>query len=74
MTIPEFIARCDAFCAAHDVKRVWLSKRLFADTYRLGHLADGTTDVGVKRLQKAAEDLGALERERTAAAKRSAAA
>jgi hypothetical protein len=61
MTISDFIARCDRYCAAADVTRVWLSKRLFNDTYRLGQLADGESDIGVKRLTRAAQDLEALE-------------
>lgn len=71
MDIPAFIARCDDFCARHDVTRVWLSKRLLDDTYRLKKLAEGQVDIGVKRLQRAADDLAELE---AAAAKRSAAA
>lgn len=61
MTIPDFIARCDRYCAAADVSRTWLSKRLFADTFRLQSLADGKSDVGVNRLARAAADLDALE-------------
>lgn len=61
MTIAEFIARCDAYCEKASVTRVWLSKRLFSDTYRIGDLADGKTDVGVKRLTRASEDLSELE-------------
>lgn len=64
MNIPDFIARCDAYCAAARVSRVWLSKRLFQDTYRLEQLASGETDVGVKRLERAAEDLADLEHRR----------
>ena len=63
MSIPDFIARCDTFCEARGVSRVWLSKRLFADTYRIEQLASGDTDVGVKRLERAVEDLADLERE-----------
>lgn len=61
MTIPEFIRRCDAYCQAAKVGRVWLSKRLLADTYRLEHLAGGRVDIGVKRLERALSDLAALE-------------
>ncbi len=61
MTIPEFIDRCDRYCEAAGVSRVWLSKRLFADTNRLADLADGGSDVGVKRLAKASADLNVLE-------------
>lgn len=64
MSISDFIARCDAYCAATGVSRVWLSKRLFQDTYRLDHLAEGKTDVGVKRLERAADDLAGLEHQR----------
>lgn len=74
MTIPEFISRCDAFCERHDVTRVWLSKRLFQDTYRLRDLAEGTADVGVKRLDRACDELAALEIERLAPAGRPEAA
>lgn len=61
MTIPDFIARCDRYCETTGAKRVWLSKRLFQDTYRLDQLASGATDVGVKRLERAVRDLRALE-------------
>lgn len=61
MNIPDFIARCDRYCLDAGVSRVWLSKRLFADTTRLEDLAGGGSDVGVKRLSRAANDLGALE-------------
>ena len=61
MTIAEFIKRCDHYCGAADVSRVWLSKRLFADTFRLQSLADGKSDVGVRRLERAVADLAALE-------------
>ena len=60
MTITNFIARCDAYCEAAGVSRVWLSKRLFNDTFRLGQLAAGTSDVGVMRLERAERDLAAL--------------
>lgn len=63
MTIPEFIARCDAYCEATGRTRVWLSKSLFADTFRLRNLADGSADIGVKRLERAIDDLTALEAE-----------
>lgn len=62
MTIEQFIARCDRYCADADVSRVWLSKRLFSDTDRLNQLATGGSDVGVNRLARAARDLAALER------------
>lgn len=61
MTIEQFIIRCDRYCRVADVSRVWLSKRLFSDTDRLTQLAGGTSDVGVKRLERAAADLAALE-------------
>ena len=61
MSIPDFISRCDRYCQAADVSRVWLSKRLFTDTNRLSDLASGTSDVGVKRLERAVADLAALE-------------
>jgi hypothetical protein len=41
--------------------RVWLSKRLFQDTYRLRDLAEGTSDVGVKRLEQASDQLAQME-------------
>ena len=62
MSIPDFIARCDAYCEARGVTRVWLSKRLFADTYRLKELAEGNADVGVKRLERAVADLEEMEK------------
>jgi hypothetical protein len=61
MSIPDFIARCDRYCAASGRGRVWLSKRLFDDTNRLEVLAGGKSDVGVKRLERASRDLAALE-------------
>lgn len=60
MTITNFIGRCDAYCEAAGVSRVWLSKRLFNDTFRLEQLAAGTSDVGVMRLERAERDLAAL--------------
>jgi len=61
MTISDFIQRCDAFRAKRGVTRVWLSKRLLGDTYRLEKLASGEVDIGVKRLERAMNDLAALE-------------
>jgi hypothetical protein len=74
MSIPDFIARCDAYCTATGVSRVWLSKRLFQDTYRLEQLASGETDVGVKRLERAADDLAGLEHQRRSGEPQGAAA
>ncbi|QTC88166.1 hypothetical protein [Brevundimonas pondensis] len=62
MLIPDFIARCDAFCEAHGQSRVWLSKRLFNDTFKIENLDAGATDIGVRRLAKAEVDLAALEK------------
>jgi hypothetical protein len=64
MNITDFVAACDAFCARHNVTRVWLSKRLLADTYKLDNLAKGSVDIGVKRLEQAFADLAGLEKER----------
>lgn len=61
MTISDFISRCDRYCADAGVSRTWLSKRLFADTFRIQSLADGKSDVGVNRLARAMSDLEALE-------------
>lgn len=61
MSIPDFISRCDRYCEAAGVSRVWLSKRLFTDTNRLADLAGGTSDVGVNRLARASADLAVLE-------------
>lgn len=66
MSIPEFIARCDAFCETANISQTWLSKRLFADTFRLRDLAAGGTDIGVRRLERALADLGRLERDHAA--------
>jgi hypothetical protein len=63
MTISDFISRCDALCVKRGVTRVWLSKRLLGDTYRLEKLAAGEVDIGVKRLDRALCDLAALEAE-----------
>lgn len=63
MDIPSFISRCDQFAEAHGVTRVWLSKRLLADTYRLDRLAAGQVDIGVRRLERAYRDLLTLERD-----------
>lgn len=67
MLISEFIARCDLYCRKAEVSRVWLSKRLFSDTYRIDNLAAGKCDVGVKRLERAVCDLSDLEVSRKAA-------
>lgn len=64
MTIQEFIAECDAYCEAAGRTRVWLSKRLLSDTTKLDDLASGKVDIGVKRLERAYEDLRQLETER----------
>lgn len=64
MNIPDFIARCDAYCAEAGLARATLSKKLFQDTYRLDDLAAGKGDVGVKRLERAISDLATLEAER----------
>lgn len=63
MTIPEFITACDLFCSKHGKTRVWLSKRLFSDTNRIDVLAgdEAQTDVGVRRLEKAVNELAALD-------------
>lgn len=63
MSISDFIERCDRYCETRGVTRVWLSKRLFKDTYRLEDLAADKSDVGVKRLERASEELAALEAE-----------
>ncbi|HWW11290.1 MAG TPA: hypothetical protein VN018_02155 [Brevundimonas sp.] len=60
MTIAAFIIQCDDYCRDRGVSRVWLSKRLFSDTFKLDQLADGSADVGVRRLEKAAADLAVL--------------
>lgn len=64
MTLPEFIAECDRFCSEFEVSRVWLSKRLFSDTFRIESLAAEKSDVGVRRLAKASADLAQLRAER----------
>lgn len=63
MTLADFIARCDAYCASTKRSRVWLSKRLLDDTYRLDKLAKGEVDIGVRRMERAVDDLAALEAE-----------
>lgn len=65
MSIPDFVKACDAFCERHAVTRVWLSKRLLADTYKLDKLSKGEVDIGVKRLDQAFSDLADLEAERS---------
>lgn len=62
MTIPEFIAACDSYCARANVSRTWLSKRLLKDTYRLDQLASGAVDIGVRRLERARIELEELAR------------
>lgn len=64
MNITEFIVSADAFCDRFGVSRVWLSKRLFGDTYRIDKLADGSVDVGVRRLERAFRDLATLTADR----------
>ncbi|WP_295194558.1 hypothetical protein [uncultured Brevundimonas sp.] len=61
MSISDFISRCDRYCAHAGVSRVWLSKRLFSDTFRIEQLATGKSDVGVRRLERAVADLVVLE-------------
>lgn len=61
MSITEFIASCDRYCRKSGASRTWLSKKLFADTYRIQSLADGKSDVGVNRLARAAADLAAID-------------
>ncbi|WP_172268925.1 hypothetical protein [Caulobacter sp. RHG1] len=61
MSIPEFIRMCDAYCARAQVSRTWLSKRLLKDTTRLQDLANGSVDIGVKRLARAVDDLRKLD-------------
>jgi hypothetical protein len=61
MSIQPFIDRCTAFCESREVSQVWLSKKLFGDTYRIKNLAEGTSDVGVMRLQRADVELTELE-------------
>ena len=61
MTIPQFIARCDAYCAKAGVSRVWLSKRLFQNTYNLDRLAADEADIGVRRLERVGEAQAELE-------------
>lgn len=60
MIIADFISRCDLYCQDRGVSRVWLSKRLFSDTFKIDQLAAGSADVGVRRLEKADADLRAL--------------
>jgi len=73
MSITEFIVRCDRYCKRASVSRVWLSKRLFSDTFRLDQLAEGKSDVGVRRLERAVADLASLEAANDAPATASAA-
>lgn len=61
MTIIDFLSKCDDFCRRKGVSRTWLSKRLFSDTYRLQSLAAGDSDVGVRRLEQAANDLHRMD-------------
>lgn len=61
MSIADFISRCDRYCQRAGVSRVWLSKRLFSDTFRIEQLAQGQSDVGVRRLERAVGDLTVLE-------------
>lgn len=73
MSITEFIVRCDRYCKRASVSRVWLSKRLFSDTFRLDQLAEGKSDVGVRRLERAVADLASLEADNDASQVASAA-
>lgn len=63
MSIPEFIAACDSYCARAVVSKTWLSKRLFNDTYRLAQLGSEASDIGVRRLARAVRDLAELEQQ-----------
>lgn len=69
MGIPEFIERCDRYCLARGVSRVWLSKKLLGDTYWLGKIADGRANLTVKRFGRAIADLEKLETEAMQAGK-----
>jgi hypothetical protein len=69
LTIPAFIARCNAYCEATGRNRVWLSKRLLDNTNRLDLLEKGECDVGVRRMAQAVDALAVLEDEHAAKAK-----
>ena len=61
MTIPDFLARCDAFAKVRGCSRARLSTLIFNDGKKLDALAAGR-DVGVRTLAAATERLAALER------------
>ena len=63
----DFIERCDAYCARTGRSREWLSKRLFGSARALREVEAGRKpngkdrDIGVRRLQRAMDDLVLLE-------------
>jgi hypothetical protein len=59
--ISDFLERCDKVAELRGIQRSTLSTLLFKDGKRLGQLAKGNSDVGVKRLEIAKRDLAALE-------------
>ena len=63
-TLSGFIKRCDDAAGALRIKRSTLSTLLFNDGKRIGQLANGGSDVGVRRLAEADRFLVVLVAER----------
>lgn len=58
-----FIERCDGLASAMNIKRSTLSLRVFFDGKALDQIANGTRDVGVRRLAAAEREVARLEGE-----------
>jgi hypothetical protein len=59
----EFLAECDAGAARLGLKRSQLSARLLKDSRRLDLVASGK-DIGVRRMERATQDLRLLIEEK----------
>ena len=58
--IDQFLSRCEALAAFRGWKRSTLSTQLFNDGKRLAQLAEGHSDIGVRRLAEAETVLTSL--------------
>jgi hypothetical protein len=59
----DFIERCAVLSLESGKSLEWISRKILFDGSRLRQLSDGTSDIGVKRLDRALNDLAALESE-----------
>ena len=58
--IPEFLHRCDVLASRLGIARATLSTKVFNDGDRIRQIAAGG-DIGVRRLERAAQTLDLLE-------------